>query len=880
MKKALSVLLALALCLSLGTAAFASGEASGGGSGGMGGSSNLAGMLSMAGYAAENDGADSVSFDVYGIFKAGGEEDAAAYVVDKDTDVNALSYTVYADRAMTEEAAGVTAAVSGNVLTISGVDADVNTAYYIAADYPTESAAPTVIYVVNDQYDASVEYALNDGTTIALSEYAPGIASESLSTVYIGANTTLLSAADYGITDPADAAIADWWLGSGITNAGTTLTDFGDTFYRFELGVDLYRQFQIVIDENTTTASAGGEFTEPIDVNGAMGSNDQFSDSMSATLYAGVWDGIYTQMNADGYLENIGGLDEYRGNLPVDEEVLFVTLYNAFVSPWSVLNEDGQSIAAGLNASTAAEKVAQIKTALGFEDWAVENYSSQKLAVLDVLKAADAYVAKKGSPDAALQAAAKAAGYAVVDQATADIDSLMEQLADRVIDSDTEIIGEDLSTDLPTSLFIKGGHVKITDSTISSSGSNTDPGKTGKSAQELLGVEGSMPAMSTIGYNMTAANAFYRDGFGADVVAWGADTVVELGTTTGELVISAPSNGSMAGGLFNGFGASYLIRGAVAFSGGQHLSNTLYNGTIHYIDSAAIGGGRMFSSDFWGGNVVFENTVSSGGDVTDEPTAVVVKNGVFSGTVSMNGYATFYAENALIEGGNFGTQNNTSLVSDAANITLVNTHVIGSSLLSVNRSSRAVMKLVDSKIELSGSTLATLTNGSYGPGNLGEDFTDMFMPQADIYVYGVSGIDFGSDDITVSVEAGQTLRMFVKEIIGGEITNIGEGDFEIIYGDEYGTLYLNTEYELPSHAAAAAPAADDGAYPHFAEYQDYIGAIVQADDFMMGQGAYEDTYAADNPYGIPFVDINEPLGAMDYPDWMNANYPDEVFPAE
>ena len=250
-------------------------------------------------------------------------------------------------------------------------------------------------------------------------------------------------------------------------------------------------------------------------------------------------------------------------------------------------------------------------------------------------------------------------------------------------------------------------------------------------------------------------------------------------------------------------GASYLIDGAVALSQGQHLSNTVYNGTIHYRNAAAIGGGRMYSSDFWGGNVVLENTVASGGDVTDEPTAVVVKNSVFNGTASLNGYATMYFENALIEGGNFGTQNNTSLVSDAANITLVNSRMDGASLLSVNRSSRAVMTLVDSQVNLTGSTLAKLSNGNYGPGNLGEDFADLFMTEAEIRVFGTNGVSFAGDALTVNVDAGQTLRLYVKEIVGGEIENVGAGAFEIIYGDEYGTLYLNTDYALPVHGADA-----------------------------------------------------------------------------
>lgn len=901
MKKILSVFLVLALFFSLGAVAFAtdepastseepaesasgeaSGEASGqvwspgGGSGGMGGNSNIAGMLSLAGYVVENNGSSEVSFDVYGIFRAADAGSPAAYVIDREADVNTLTYTVYTDRAMTEKAEDVTASAEGNVLRLAGVETAGNKAYYIGSDYAAETTAPTVVYVVNDRYEAPLEYTLHDGTSIALSEYAPGVASESTSRIYIGANTKLRSAADYGITDPEDAAVADWWLGAGITNAGITLSDFGDTFYRFELSVDLYRQFQIVIDQDTSVASTGGEFAEPADVNGAMGSNDQFSDSIAATLYAGVWDGLYTIRNDEGFLENIPGVTTFDSGLPVDEEFLFTALYNAFVSPWSNLNEAGRSVAAKLNAVSSKEKIEQIRAALGLEEWSISDYSTQKIAILDVLRTVDDYVSQKTAPGAALQDAVKDAGYGIADIATADIGSLIEQLSDRVIDEDAIISGEDLSTDLPTSLFISGGHVKITDSTISSSASNNEPGKTGISAQDMLQVQGSMPAMSEGGYNMTMANAYYRYGFGAGVVAWGEDTVVELGTTTGELVISQPANGSMAGGLYNAFGASYLVDGAVALSEGQHLSNTVYNGTIHYRNAAAIGGGRMFSSDFWGGNIVFENTVAVGGDVTDEPTAVIVKNSVFSGTGSMNGYASMYFENAWIEGGNFGTQNNTSVVSDAATLTLVNSYMNGSTLLTMRRSSRAVAAIVDSQIDLSGSVLVTATNGSYGPGNLGEDFSDIFNIEGEIYVYGTSGVSFPGDQLTVSVDEGQTVRLYVKEIAGGTIENTGTGDFEIVFGDEYGTLYLNSEYERPVHGSAEP--AEEGAYPHFAEYQDYVAALVEADDFMMGQGAYEDTYSATDPYGIPFVDINAPIGAMDYPDWMSANYPGEAFP--
>lgn len=800
MKKALSLILALALCLSFGAAAFASGEASGGASG-------LTGMLSLAGYVVENDGSDTVSFTVYGVYADGGDA-AAAYVIDENADPGALTYTVYADRGMTEVAAGVSASCADGVLTLTGVATDVNTAYYVGNDYPAESPVATVLYVVNDQYAADVVYELEDGTTIALSEYAPGIASESASNIYIGANTTLLTAEDYGITDPADAAIANWWLSSGITNAGITLDEFGDTFHRFELMFDIYRQFQIVIDQDTTVVNVGGEWADPADSNPAQPTNDQYSDATSATIYAGVWDGVYTVMNADGYLENIPGVTTIGVGDPVDGETLFVLLYNAFVSPWSRLNDGGKAIAAGLNAADNAGKAAQMKAALGMDDWAIENYTTQKLAVLDVLKAVDQYVAMKDGPDAELQAAAQAAGYAIVDQATSDMASLIDQLSARVIEEDTVINGEDISTDLPTALFVKGGKVSITDSTIVSSGSNTDAGKTGVSAQDLLSVASGMPATSSAGYNMTTANAYYREGFGAELAAWGEDTVIEVTTTTGELVISGSGGGSMAGAFYNSFGASVLVKNAVAYSAGQHLSNTVYNGTIHYLDACAIGAGRMYSSDFWGGNVVFENTVSSGGNVTDEPTAAIIKNGVYNGSGQIHGYATMYFENAIIENGGFTTKNNTSLISDASTVTLVNTVMDGSSLLNVQRSSHNITTLVDSKLNLTGDLLAKLSNvysgeELYTAGSLGDAFYDVFQTQVKLYTYGINGIDFEGDVLTVDVGKDQTMTLYVSEIIGGEIENIGEGTFEIVYGEEYGVLYLNTAYDAPVHGETA-----------------------------------------------------------------------------
>lgn len=104
---------------------------------------------------------------------------------------------------------------------------------------------------------------------------------------------------------------------------------------------------------------------------------------------------------------------------------------------------------------------------------------------------------------------------------------------------------------------------------------------------------------------------------------------------------------------------------------------------------------------------------------------------------------------------------------------------------------------------------------------------------------------------------------------------------------EAGKTYTGAIVVTPAGGAAsgessanAAPAAAEGAYPHFAEYQDEVAAYALADDFMASQaGIPGDIYAADTPYAQVFQDIVPVIGAMDYASWMAANHAGESFPA-
>lgn len=757
----------------------ASGDASadaapGGGGGGMPGGAaadpvDLTGLLSLADYVAESKDSE-VSFDYYGMFEANKDESGDAEFVLGSADPDKI--TVYSDRELTKEAEGISAAIDGDKLTVSGLSGKDNTVLYLSTG---EDAFTTVVYVVADETDDSFTKELNDGSSIKLSEYAP---ENETSKVYIGGNQDLMDVDDFeDLADLTkdDKEVADWWLHAGITNSGATMHEFGDSFYRFELSVSLYREFQIVIDVNTT---ADG-FTDPADCVGAMGGNDQYSDSVSANLYAGVFDGLYTEKDKDGKLKNIDGVSEIGADQKVDEEYLMTAAYNAMVSPYASLNEDGQKAAEKLletKAETAEEKAAALKDVLGIS---YGGYSTDKLNVLAVLQQLEQYVSQKDSPDAAFQ-------EKVQSDPSSDMGSVIKDTAALVVDKDTDFTDESLATDEPTALYVTNGTVNLKNSLVASSGDNTE-------AASILGIESGMPAMPTKGHNMTAANAYYRDGIGAVLPAWGHNTKVYLSTTDGELMVDGPSGStSMAGALFNAFGAAINVEGGVVFTQGQHMSNTVYNGTLHYDGSAVLNpNGRQFSSDFWGGNIVFENAVAHGGFVSDEPTTVINKNSVlkYGNGGSINGYASMYYENSYIEDANYMFQNNTSLITDTGSLILVNSVLNGDSIGSVTRSEKAVIKLVDSTLNLNTGTILSIDDNLGAPISMDDaDFHEMFAAEAAIEIYGDVTINVPEKagfEVT-SADGDEQITLYASEIDG----ELDDSNINVVLDDSYGVLHI------------------------------------------------------------------------------------------
>ncbi len=833
--------------------------------GGMGGGTplDLTGMLALKQYVfvasqGEVDGG-TVSCACYGAYGEGEGVRFAPAAFEGELEA-------YLDSAKTKPAEGVTAKVEGGTFTLEGADTEGNTAYYL---FTSEDAYNTIVYVVNSEYGADSTLTLADGTSLDIYHAAPNMAqgdytatveaANEAGAVFIGGNRMIRTAADYGI-EGDDAAAVDWFLSSGVTNAGDTYTEFGDVMYGFEYAVAIYRLFQIVCDQVTFAKG----YVDATDFSGAMFSNDPYSDSVSATLQVGVWNGIYTKM-CD--VKDSGATGDYPGfylltNIDADTTMLGtgaqvtgkfarVGLYNALQSKWTMKNSAGED-AAGELANIAAEydqgeveapadytneaKVYAVAQVLEGTDGkaAVEAMDEpmDKLACIRLLYTVKDYLKSRTAPDAAW--AEQVGSY------TSDISQFFGPEY-----GDTTILVKG-STDLPDSFISeKNAAVLIddVDATVELSGFTVSlTGNADDAANVIVGAtdpntarDGAEAATEGDGlvYNASARNAFYRYGIGSAMPVWGAGTVVKMSNDDGTLVVDGEATGSaypagtMAGAVYCGFGAAVNVTNSVAYSSEQHLSNILYNGSYHYIDSAAFGSGRVYSSDFWGGYQVFEDCVATGDCVTDEPTTLIVKNSVYGKSLGGNGFASIYFENSKVNGGCAEFQNTTSLVTDVAAMTVVNSTVdcSGDAFASSSKGERAIVTLVDSSIDMSaGSQLAkvdgydtvnAISLGSVDPANV-DAYQARFNGQLIFKLYGDNTIATPDGTLGATVADGATLTIF------GSIVDESGAAIELpgaVYetGEEYGTLTVvkcaeeHAAVETSSQPAAGAPAAEGDA---------------------------------------------------------------------
>ena len=237
----------------------------------------------------------------------------------------------------------------------------------------------------------------------------------------------------------------------------------------------------------------------------------------------------------------------------------------------------------------------------------------------------------------------------------------------------------------------------------------------------------------------------------------------------------------------------------------------------------------MFSSDFWGGYQVFEDCVASGDCVTDEPTTLIVKNSVYGKSLGGNGFASLYFENSKVMGGCAEFQNTTSLVTDVAAMTVVNSSVecSGDAFASSTKGERAIITLVDSQIDMTAGTQLARVDGfdSVNAITLASvDSADVdayqarFNGQLTFKLYGENTIATPDGTLGATVADGATLTIFGSVVDeNGAAVEIPGAVMET--GDEYGTLTVvmcaveHPVVETSSQPAAGAPAGEQGAAP-------------------------------------------------------------------
>lgn len=691
MKKLLSIVLALALALSLGAAAYASGEASGT-------LSHDPAPVFEAPVCVLEPGQTEARFIVKGYQHWEESEYEGIGLYDASDAV-----TVYAGYDDWQDEKPVNLAVSlkaveGStdlLLTIPAGGLTANTVYYIAIG--EGDASP--VYIVTAENAAAVDSeneitfdlgssvagdGYTDSFTLPLSSYAM-VPSEN--NIRLGGAYGLFSAEDFADVPAADAAVVDWYLTTGGTNGGTGLHEFGSDlpYARLDAAHYVYRFFCF---------EGSGGFGMFADVGGAR----WFSGASGAnTAYALV--------------DILGHFDDFDSFKPMTVQDMVVLMYNSITTPYASRSEGGIALADALKAaydgSGAAGKVAAM-AALGRYDAAAFPDLDHEVTKLEAAKLlctgladyeGEAINSIRPQLDADFVEAVNAAGASGelegFEDSGAELDAMGIAEAATLTAEHSAIVRENAIIEdaffdnegiaNASALIVEdGANVTLVDTRIASSGSNpSDP----------------------------LQDRDYRFGYGAGLLAVDEGTVVKIFNTTGALNTTGGSNGSMAGCMFTGTGSLIYAENGQFYSAGQHPSNTCYDGTLIYNGATLTGGGRTFSTDFFGGKVIFCNSVSNqtrgNGFVIDESTSYFVVNSYVYGGSSFetNGQGQAYYQNSYIDtNGSWVMQNNTSMRTDCDYVCGVNSffRCRATTFLTVQKEEHAVVRFIDSTIETAG----------------------------------------------------------------------------------------------------------------------------------------------------------------------------------
>jgi len=525
-----------------------------------------------------------------------------------------------------------------------------NTVYWASFD----GSLTTALYVVVDEapavktlYNSTIASGGVGSGALSLSAYAPvmGVKASddglyhddylNLDIVrpYIAYNDTLFSAdgfADMAAASAEEKAAVNWWLHSGFTNGGDSLGVFGydrDSFYAFELTLFIYRYFGVY-------DNAYGVWMDGY----TIGSEPYFVSIMNT--------------DGTGIIDDISAVDPQASiqcDAPMTYQDILATLYNAMKSGYASLSDAGKAAAAALpNAGTAKYKAQAMAALLGLENATLSKTATKMEAIEIFYKLAQGnFITSLTYPDAdyAIATSLDVEGVANPNNGN-DKTAAYDVYAS--ITEDAVLTGEDAVFDVDANqnalVVSNGAKVTLVD-----------------------------PYLCT-----TTSNSDYGFGGGAVLLARDKGTVVSLVGTDGSINVDVET-ASSAGGFLPLCDAAIYNKNIHIYSPGTHTSNLTYNGVLWYDNSAILGSGRIFSTDYWGGYLVFNECTSikdgTGGSVLDETSMVYYKNSYITGssTSEINGGGTVYYENCIADFYDYYEfHNNTSYWTDTGSLYAVN----------------------------------------------------------------------------------------------------------------------------------------------------------------------------------------------------------------
>ncbi|MDR2355249.1 MAG: S-layer homology domain-containing protein [Clostridiales Family XIII bacterium] len=667
---------------------------------------------------------------------------------------------LYEDAAGTIPATGVGVALTDAAgtdktitLTFDAVPA-ANDVYWLSVD----GSAVTPVYVTAESGTPPVKtLPLNGSEPISLARFAPlnsGVADK----VTIAGYQNLKQAEDFADYDAAYASFKDavnWYLSAGFTNGGDSLRNFGyarDHFYRHELALIVYRLFGIVEDADFLAYS----FADVVNF------TDKYCDAVANLAAVGALADLKDVTSAPGEPGT------FHPEYEVTWEDLLVLTYNAFKSPSSMLTDAGKVQANAIaNATGATDKAAAVIAAFGLGTITTSD-TLTKLGIVQYfyrIFGGTPLTKQKTYPDAAF-AETTHGDPSNGNNREQYLDPVIRIDRDNAVDYDNSVgkrfVYESAKDDdgLGVALYVTdGANVTLKNPYIGSDA----PSPITENALQL----------PTGPFDPLA----YRFGVNANAIATGEGTVLNLVSDDGGLVLEARGD-SMAGGLYTTAGSAINVKNAHIYSGGQHTSNITYNGTLRYDDSTILGAGRIFSSDFWSGDIVYKNSISyknaggmSGAGIIDESNSVFVLNSYTYGDSAYNlhGYGTLYYENSYVDTkASLNIMNNTSMLSDTAYLALDNTvyNVTGNVFAEVSRAGKAVAYINDSAITTASGPAVAMANMGSVNGNLPVGNDGLFDPDGlfrggmELHVYGDTTFNGKSNALFVEVGYGYDLIVY------------------------------------------------------------------------------------------------------------------------